>query len=274
MMNNYINSPFNYTGSKFKLLDQIIPLFNYNKENFVDIFAGGGSVWSNVADKYYRLLVNDIIGDLISIQQLLLNDPNKIIQQTKHLCVEKGDKEGYARLRQSYNDSKSPEKLWALMLCCTNNMIRFNKKFEFNQTYGNRTWNNNTDKKVQAYTRHISEFQGKIIFLSRNFYEIKIKKPSMVYLDPPYLETEAGYNNYWSKELDVKLYEYIKQLDRTGSSFALSGVVGEHKNGKRSQLIDTLIDEGYNYEILKHNYEKVARNKNTKNSQEILIFNY
>lgn len=268
-----INSVFNYTGNKFKLLDQILPLFDYEKKYFVDIFAGGGSVWSNVIDKFDKILVNDIIKDLIDIQRLLYSDPEHIIKLTKDICVGKDDKEGFLSLRKSYNENKSPEKLWALILSCTNNMIRFNKKIEFNQTYGKRTWNDNTTKKVNKFVEHISNYDN-VIFISKNFYDINIKKPTMVYLDPPYLESEAGYNNYWSKELDKKLYNYIINLDKNGSSFALSGIIGEHKNGKRSKLIDMLIHDGFNYKILDFDYEKVARNKNIKNSKEVLIYNY
>ena len=43
-MKNYINTPFNYTGSKFKLLEQIYQHFPDKKEvdTFYDVFAGGG----------------------------------------------------------------------------------------------------------------------------------------------------------------------------------------------------------------------------------------
>lgn len=37
-----IQTPFNYTGSKFKLLDQLLENFDYNKTEFVDVFTGGG----------------------------------------------------------------------------------------------------------------------------------------------------------------------------------------------------------------------------------------
>lgn len=56
-----IQPPLNYTGSKFKLLDQILPELNYKKEKFVDLFAGGGSVYANVLDKYEEIIVNDIM---------------------------------------------------------------------------------------------------------------------------------------------------------------------------------------------------------------------
>ena len=122
----YVKTPFNYTGSKYKILDQLLPLFDYNKQNFVDLFAGGGSVYTNILNKYNKIAVNDIIGELIEIQKKLVTD-NNIINDVKKLVVDKEDKEGYLELRKNYNENKSPEKLWALMLCCTNNMIRFNE---------------------------------------------------------------------------------------------------------------------------------------------------
>lgn len=36
----YIDSVMNYTGSKYKLLDQILPNFDYSKRYFIDMFAG------------------------------------------------------------------------------------------------------------------------------------------------------------------------------------------------------------------------------------------
>jgi adenine-specific DNA-methyltransferase len=40
-MGNYIKSPLNYVGGKYKLLDEIIPLFPTDIDTFVDVFAGG-----------------------------------------------------------------------------------------------------------------------------------------------------------------------------------------------------------------------------------------
>jgi site-specific DNA-adenine methylase len=63
----YIDGVMNYTGSKFKLLEQILPEFDYTKNYFVDLFTGGGSVYTNVLDKYEKIIANDIIDDLIGI---------------------------------------------------------------------------------------------------------------------------------------------------------------------------------------------------------------
>ena len=73
-----IETPYNYTGSKFKLLEQILPQFDYTKPYFVDLFMGGGSVYTNVVDKYEKILANDIIGDLVGIHRELLNSDNVI----------------------------------------------------------------------------------------------------------------------------------------------------------------------------------------------------
>jgi DNA adenine methylase Dam len=270
----FVNTALNFTGSKYKLLEQIIPEMDYTKKFFVDLFSGSGVVGFNVVDKYEKILTNDIISDLIAIHKEIIYNYSDFIKKVKLLCVSKDDQDGFNKLRKEYNSNKTPEGLYALMLCSTNNMLRFNKKFEYNQTFGKRQFNSSTQKKLDEFVSYIQQYKDKICFSFKHFSEIKILKPSMIYIDPPYLETEAGYNSYFSNSDGQKLYEYCKDLDKNGHSFMMSGVVGEHKNGKRSKLIDDLISDGYKYKILDHDYEKVARNKNSKNSKEIIIMNY
>lgn len=38
----YVKSPLNYTGGKYKLLPQLLELFPKQVNTFVDLFAGGG----------------------------------------------------------------------------------------------------------------------------------------------------------------------------------------------------------------------------------------
>jgi DNA adenine methylase Dam len=270
-----INTPLNYTGSKFKLLDELIPLLDTNKNNFIDLFVGGGSVFVNVLNLYNKIIINDVISELVEIHKNFIYDIDNFTNNVKELCVSKDDKDGFLSLRKSFNSEKTPEKLMSLMLCCTNNMMRFNKKFEFNQTFGKRTFNIKTQEKIDNLKKLYQNIdKNKIQFQSKNFYDVKIPNNSMVYIDPPYTNSEAGYNCYWSKELESKLYDYIIDIDKKDNSFALSGLYGEHKNGEKSKIIYDLLDKGFNYRILNKNYEKVAKNKNSKNSKEILIFNY
>ena len=61
----FIKSPLNYTGGKYKILEHIIPTFPLGIHNFVDLFAGGLNVGINVqADTIY---VNDQITYLIDM---------------------------------------------------------------------------------------------------------------------------------------------------------------------------------------------------------------
>jgi adenine-specific DNA-methyltransferase len=280
----YIETPFNFTGSKFKILEQILPLFDYNKSIMVDLFAGGGSVYSNVLDKYDKILVNDIIKDLILIQKkLILTDG--VIDKVKKICVDKDDNEGYLELRKDYNNDPTPEKLWALMLCCTNNMLRFNQKFEFNQTFGKRTFNRNTEKKVNNFIEYVRPYKNKLMFTHKRFSDIPVVMKSFYYIDPPYgyimkddgtmgnkQISEAGYNAYYKKEDDVSLYNYVHKINDVGATFLMSGVL-EH-DGQKSWILHKLIEDGFSYKDIHLDYGKVSRKKNDKGTKEIVVFNY
>jgi len=270
----FINTALSYTGSKHKLLSQLISEMDYSKSYFIDLFAGSGVVGFNVVNKYEKILLNDIIKDLIGIHKEIIYDFDDFVGKVKFLCVSKDDQDGFNKLRKDYNENNSPEHLYALLLCSTNNMLRYSKSMIYNQTFGKRTFNSSTQKKLDLFIEYITPYKNKLYFSSNHFSNVKIIKPSMVYIDSPYTNSEAGYNNFWLKDDDEKLYNYCKDLDRNGHSFMLSGILGEHKNGKRWKLIDDLISDGYRYKILDFDYEKVARNKNTKNSQEVIIMNY
>ena len=278
-----VETPFNFTGSKFKLLNQLLPEFDYTKNNFIDVFCGGGSVYTNIVDKYQSILVNDVISDLIGIHSGLLKD-DEVIEKTKLICPDKTDEVSFSNLREDYNKNPSPDKLWALMLSCTSNMMRFNQKFKFNQTFGKRTWNSSTDKKVEEFKNHIRKYSDKIDFVSKSFYDLEIKPDTMYYLDPPYGRvknndgsigkkqiSEAGYNAFWKEDDDKRLYEFIHKINDIGSSFMVSGVL--YHNGLTCWMLDKLINDGFSKKSLSFDYNKVSR-VGDKETTEIIIKNY
>ena len=278
-----IETPFNFTGSKFKLLEQLLPEFDYTKDTFVDVFCGGGSVYTNILDKYHQIEVNDVITDLVGIHQgLSLSD--EIISTTKILCPGKENPEGFAKLREDYNSNPTPEGLWALLLSSTNNMMRFNQKFKYNQTYGERGWNKNTDIKVENFTKHIRQFNSKIKFPSQSFNSLEIKPNAMYYCDPPYGRiknadgtmakkqiSEAGYNAFWKEDDDKELYDFLHEVNSIGSSFVVSGVL--YHNGQTCWMLDKLISDGFSYKQLNFDYNKVSR-AGKKDTIEIIVKNF
>ena len=285
MSEKYIETPFNYTGSKFKLLEQLLPNFDYTKPYFVDLFCGGGSIYTNVLDKYDKIIANDIISDLMGIHKNLMQD-DQIITDTKELCPDKNEPLEFSELRNNYNSAPTPSKLWALMLSCNSNQIRFNQSGLFNQTFGKRSWNPSTDKKVETFTNHIRKYKDKIRFTSKPFNEVEIKSDKiMIYADPPYgyvmnengeignkQISEAGYNNFYYKQDDINLYEYLHNVNNIGSSFVISGVL-EH-GGKTSWLLSKLISDGFKYKELDFNYNKVNKSNSDKKTKEIIVLNY
>ena len=62
-------SAINYTGGKFKLLPQLLPLFPKNINNFYDVFVGGANLAINVAVNTY--FVNDINEKVIDLYPYL-----------------------------------------------------------------------------------------------------------------------------------------------------------------------------------------------------------
>lgn len=278
-----VNTALNYTGSKFKLLDQILPQLDYTKSNFIDMFCGSFVVGSNVVDKYDTIIGNDIITDLIGIHNGIINNTN-IVSETISLCPGKNNPDGFSKLRMDYNENPTPSKLWALMLSSMNNMMRFNNSFKYNQTYGNRGFSESTQKKVDEYYNHIKNYVNKISLTSTHFSNLEIDSNSMVYIDPPYgyitkdgkmantQISEAGYNAFWKKDDDIKLYDLCKDIDNKGASFMISGVL-EH-NDKKCWILNELISAGYECRELDFNYDKVSRKENDKKTKEVIIVNY
>lgn len=151
-------------------------------------------------------------------------------------------------------------------------MIRFNKSFKFNQTFGKRSINDSTIQKLRDYCNILK--QKEIYFSCRNYKDLfelfPPKTSDFVYLDPPYMISEAGYNAYWSKKLEEGLYDTLDELNDKNIRFALSGV-SKHK-GVDNPFMNRL--SKYSIINLDYDYEKVARKKKMGDSQEILVINY
>lgn len=161
----FIQSPLNYTGSKFKLLAQILPLFPKDISIMVDLFCGGASVGVNVRAK--EIILNDKQKELVRILELFksvsfdtlftqilglidefsLSDSAKFGYAHYKCDSAKGlsnyNKAGFVRLKNAYNADKSALKLFVLIIFAFNNQIRFNAKGEFNLPVGNVDFNAN-----------------------------------------------------------------------------------------------------------------------------------
>ena len=294
-----IQSPLNYTGSKFRLLPQILPLFPKDIGTMVDLFCGGASVGINVSAKH--IVLNDRLKELVeilallkreSIESLLAQIEGIIIdfhlsQSTKfgykfyHCDSAKGlsryNKAGFSHLKNAYNSDKDALKLFVLIIYAFNNQIRFNSKGEFNLPCGKRDFNAKMQQKLKDF---VQAMQSKNISLqSRDFREFDsgiLDKQSLVYIDPPYLLANAGYNeNGGGGETDEKdLLHFIKALDCRGVKFALSNVLF-HK-GREHKILATWLKSNpkFHTHFLDFSYKNCNYQTKRAESSEVLVVNF
>lgn len=266
-----LNTPFNYTGSKYKLLEQIYNQLPNSSEydNVIDLFVGGGSFSINFPVNKY-IICNDVIAPLIyfynSIKSLTFDE---LLENITKTIISKDDPIKYGEIRTLFNDSGAidPYMFFNLVCSCTNNMMRFNKSYKFNQTFGKRSFNDNTKEKLKLYYDKIH--LGDYTFINNSFELVDIPNNSLIYLDPPYLITEAGYNCYWNQSLDDKLINLVDTLHNTGNKFMLSNV-SMHNNEVYKNFSKL---SKYNVIDMNMDYNKVSRTGN-KSSKEVLIKNF
>ena len=170
-----IPSALNYTGGKYKLLSQILPLFPKDADQVVDLFCGGCNVGINVdcnkvlfndSNEYlmglldtFRRLTKEEIFDWIykSIDKYGLSLVSKNGYDFYNCESSKGlgeyNKAGYNKLRDDFNKKASKDNEYYLMLYLLivysfNNQLRFNRKGEFNLPVGKRDFNSKDAGKV------------------------------------------------------------------------------------------------------------------------------
>lgn len=288
-MNNYVKSPMNYTGGKYKLLKQILPLFPQNTKTFVDLFTGGANIAVNInAD---RIIANDIEHHVIDIYKkfqgmnidTIISNIELIIDEYQ-LTIENA--EGYNALRECYNreitrneyTSDMSIELFVLICYSFNHQFRFNSKGEFNMPFGKNRSRFNDTIKSNLINFHKAITEKNIIFTNKDFMGLKVDKLSdndFVYCDPPYLITCATYNEKdgWNETRENELLGLLDKLNDNGIRFALSNVL--FSKGKTNDL---LIEWSKRYKVhhLDYTYSNCSYHTKDKTSKpdEVLITNY
>ena len=82
-----VKSPLNYTGGKYKILNQIIPIFPKNIDLFIDLFSGGSNVGVNVNAK--RIVCVDKQKEIIRVMDLFKKYEDGYIIDTLEKIIEK-----------------------------------------------------------------------------------------------------------------------------------------------------------------------------------------
>lgn len=279
----YVKSPLNYTGGKFKLLPQLLELFPKDINTFVDLFGGGGNVAVNVEAKH--IIYNDILWQVPEmLEEFKRYGATKCISRIdeyiEHYSLTKENKEGYLAMRKLYNSAEpiDPIMLYTLICYSFNNQIRFNSKQEYNMPFGKdrSSFNPALREKFISFVNRLQEID--VEFYSRDFREIKVDglgKDDFVYCDPPYLITVASYNENggWGERAERELLSKLDEIAKAGVKFALSNVL--ESKGKSNDILKEWAKR-YNIHYLSSTYSNCSYQKKDKTSKdiEVLITNY
>ena len=112
---------------------------------------------------------------------------------------------------------------------------------------------------------------------SKDFREFPVKNlttKDFIYLDPPYFNTTATYNENggWSEKDEDDLYEFCENLNTRGVRFAMSNVY-ENKNIKNEKLINWVNKMGWNVYTF-DGFTYMACGIGNSDAKEVLITNY
>lgn len=271
-----IKSPLNYSGSKNYIVDQIIEQLPEKFSTFIDAMGGAFNVGINVgnADWVVYNEYNQYVYEIIHM--LLFEDKEDIKRQVRFLVdefsLENGNKEAYIRYREYYNKHKTPINLFVLQMYCFQNQLRFNSNHDFNTPVGNCGCNETTFERIDSF---IPRAKG-VITKNLDFTQLDFTEypyDAVFYFDPPYIITNATYNDGkrgfkgWTVKEEKELLAYLDAIHQNGQRFLLSNVLTH--NGKTNELlVEWVKKNGYTIVKLKpHKGRYGAR-------EEVLIKNY
>lgn len=296
-------SPINYIGGKGKLVPQMRPHLP-RTSLFVDLFAGGCTVGANAdAD---RVIFNDNNPQLIELIQFLAHSaPAETIAAVDEVTDRYGfsdtyrhsythygvdsssglarvNREPFLRLREAYNaedvSHRDPLLLYVLVIHGFNNQLRFNAKVDFNLPVGKRDFNAKMRTKLLDFHKRISEMDSS--FRVGDFRDFKIDETpldTVFYCDPPYLITQATYNERggWSESHEHDLLSFLENVHASGRRFALSNVI-EAKGAVNQILSDWIKNSDFTQHDLTMSYRNsnYRRTNRSSTTLEVLITNY
>ncbi|GHT34076.1 hypothetical protein FACS189427_00760 [Planctomycetales bacterium] len=307
---NIVKTPLNYTGNKSRILGQILPLFPKKINRFVDLCCGGASVGLNVLSRSQDVICIDINQNVIELLKTLKIFPETtIVKKVEGIINEFGlsdtstngyemyktfvagnngfkeyNKAGYMRLRDYFNETKMKPYdraiyLFTLISYSFNNDMRFNSGGKFNMPVGKTDFNASIRDKLTSFKKEVNK-KHHIDFYCAEFGIVKefgLSKKDFVYIDPPYLITDAVYNENgaWDEQKEKELLEVLDFLHSTDVKFALSNVL--RKEGIENKILSNWIKENKFHVIdIDYHYRSASYNKKNRqaNEQEVVVLSY
>lgn len=285
-------SPIFYMGNKKKLIKKgLIDLFPNDIRYMIEPFGGSAIVSMNTKAKRYY--IGDKDENLVALYKLFkYEDSKKIINHIENRIEEFGlakettkrnkfkDKEkiecykkAYMNFRKYYNDERNIMDFYTLMFYSFSQQFRFNKKGEFNMPCGDCCFS----EKNKEYIKDGCDFfkKNNVLVDKCDFRNLNIDlltTDDFVYLDPPYLNTIATYNNSWKEKDENDLYKFCEELNNRGIKFGMSNIFSN--KGKSNDKLKEWCEKNNWSVYIFNNFTYYACGKGNSETVEVFIRNF
>lgn len=272
-----VQSAIYLAGNKRLLWEQIKP-FLQGRDTLVDLFTGSATIALNATSEgiFKTIYANDSMTPLVELHKALQKEE---FAERANLVDEMYPytKEGYLMMRDSYNKHPSPELLLNLQYRSNSNMMRFNSSGEFNMTFGERHC-----FKRDRLEQHTALCKD-ITFTNENFADFIMSNKlsdckadeTLVYIDSPYINTTATYNEQgaWIEEDDKKNLTLALYMHTLGYKVVISNVLTNRgvDNVILQEALDTYLKDSFDIHHLKRDYGNSSFRKSKHKTDEVLL---
>ena len=291
----YIKSPCNWVGNKYKYLDKINEIVGGKKyDRVIEPFMGTGNILLNINTPAKVYIGNDNIPLIPKLYSYIMNsDLTYKLGNLENIIGaynKFSDKDNYYVFRDYWN-SKYTNNIYdkdfvyetvLLLKMCSNSMVRFNKKGEFNQGFRglakDKTKFFSSSMKVSIITQlnllSTTLNSKNYNFMVGDFKDVlkETKENDLIILDPPYILRTDMYDMNFTEEDDEFLSDF---LTYTKSDFLYfnylesDGVI----NKRLSDLFEKFSHKFLRIENISDKTMAGQGRKGTKEVKEVIITN-
>lgn len=229
-----------YQGSKRKLAEDILSYMDFEIDTLYEPFVGSGAITLAAAanQKAKKFVVADKLEPLAELWKLIVSDPERLTEEYSRLWNEQlADPAAYyKKVRNDYNQKKSPSDLLYLVARCVKNAVRFNGSGEFNQGPDNRRLGLKPDKLRREAVLMSKLLKNRIKIFGGDFRDAIADATSndLVYMDPPWQGTSGKRDPRYAYLLNIdELIQELDSLNKRNVPYMLSfdGTCGDRTYG-------------------------------------------
>ena len=229
-----------YQGSKRKLAEDILSYMDFEIDTLYEPFVGSGAITLAAAanQKARKFVVADKLEPLAELWKLIVSDPERLTEEYSKLWNEQLSDPAayYKKVRDDYNQTKSPSDLLYLVARCVKNAVRFNGSGEFNQGPDNRRLGLKPDKLKRETALMSKLLKDRIKIVGGDFRDAIADATSndLVYMDPPWQGTSGKRDPRYAYLLNLdELIQELENLNKRNVPYMLSfdGTCGDRTYG-------------------------------------------